>query len=69
MQQKTVVQGVSLPEEMLDAAKERAARGHRSLSGYIRSLIEEDLRGAGEVAPKEVPAIDRPTVAAEEVAP
>lgn len=48
MESKQVVQGVNMPVDLLAAAKRRAASEHRSLSGYVRSLIEADLRAAAE---------------------
>lgn len=35
--------GVRLPEDLVDAAKEAAAKEHRTLSNYILTLVAEDI--------------------------
>jgi len=55
MASETVVQGVNLPVEMLELAKKRAASEHRSLSGYVRALIEADLRQEAAETSKPAP--------------
>ena len=44
MSNKTKTQGVAIGPELKRAAKAAAKRDQRSLSSYIRSLIERDLR-------------------------
>jgi hypothetical protein len=39
----TKIHGVSIPAELLAAAKQRAQRQSRSFSGHIRHLIMNDL--------------------------
>lgn len=44
----------SVDERLAREAKARAAATHRTLSDYVKSLIEQDLRAASSVAQMEL---------------
>lgn len=52
----TKPQGISFPSDLLDLAKAAARKDGRSLSGYVRKLIQEDLekQSDGETAAFEI---------------
>jgi hypothetical protein len=41
--------GFRASEEFSEAAKKRAKQQHRSLAGYLRYLIEQDIQGSGVI--------------------
>lgn len=57
--------GVRLPDDMVEAAKIAAASEHRTLSNYILTLIDKDLRerttGTGQVIQDSSPAYGQAT--------
>lgn len=45
--EKKKAHSLSIPQDLLDRAKERAKATNRNFSNYVQSLLEEDLQRKG----------------------